>query len=480
MPKMPNILLVVTDQWRGDCVGALGHPVVETPNIDNVFEEGTFFTRAFSAVPSCIAARASLLTGLSQNKHGRVGYRDGVPWNYPVTLPGLLSEAGYHTHCVGKMHVFPPRNLMGFHSVQLHDGYLGHSRRKSSDYSLLDDYLPWFREKCGNEVDLTDTGLGSNGYSVRPWPYEERYHPTNWVTTQAVDFLRRRDVTKPFFLKVSYHRPHPPLDPPQYYLDRYLDKDITPVNTGEWSSSNPLTRRGTGEPVPDSPAQIELGRKAYYAHLTHIDCQLNRIIRTMREHNVLDDTLIIFVSDHGEMLYDHNLVGKGMAYNASTGIPFALKLPGCPENSRARRVENPVELRDILPTCLDAAGVPVPDSIEGRSVLPLCRGENVSWREYIHGEHSSPYQERANQWINTGKELYVWFSLTGEEQYFRVDSDPENKNDLAGEYPQRTSFFRKKLAEELKNREEGFVHEGGLVPGRPSKSVLDSSKQGDV
>lgn len=467
----PNIVLLIADQWRWDCMGILGHPVVETPNLDNIFAKGTIFTQAYSAVPSCIAARTALLTGLSQKSHGRVGYKDCITWNYPITLPGLLADAGYHTHCAGKMHVYPPRSLMGFHSVDLHDGYLRKERNRNKDYELVDDYLLWFRKKCGQDVDLTDSGLGCNGYSVRPWPYEERFHPSNWVTSQAIDFLRKRDITKPFFLKVSYHRPHPPLDPPQYYLNRYLNKELFPVNIGNWAKKEILPDRGLVHPVPNSPEQVDLARKAYFAQLTHIDCQVNRLIHALYEYKVMQNTLILFVSDHGEMLYDHNMVAKGRPYSASARIPFMIRFPDSWEKTARPRVEEPVELCDILPTCLDAAGIAVPSSIEGSSVLPLCGAEKHNWRKYIHGEHSLA-NGKSNHWITDGKKLYVWYSETGKEQFFDIIKDPNNLYNVIEDNKNTVTVLRNKLIEKLSDREEGYVKNGKLVKGCKSQCLL--------
>jgi arylsulfatase A-like enzyme len=461
----------MADQWRGDCLGFLGNPYVETPNLDSLFSKGTAFTQAYSAVPSCIAARAALLTGLSQKSHGRVGYQDAVPWDYAETLPGLLAEAGYHTHCAGKMHVYPPRNLMGFHSVDLHDGYLHIERCSSSAYNLVDDYLPWLREHCGVDADITDAGVGCNGYSVSPWPYEERYHPTNWVTNKAIDFLRRRDSRKPFFLKASYHRPHPPLDPPKSYLDRYLRKDIPPPVIGDWAQENSIpANRGLDSPVPNNPAQIDLARKAYYAQLTHIDCQINRLIHALKEQKILDNTLFIFTSDHGEMLYDHNMVAKSFGYDAAARIPFLVRFPENWSPSKVSRIDAPVELRDVLPTFLDAAGVKIPDSIEGQSVLPWCRGEKPEWREYIHGEHSR--WENSNHWITNGKEMYTWNSQNGVEQYFDIVNDKCNMHDLSKEKGDRVAYLRKLLIAELEGREEGYVSNGKLIVGREAQNIL--------
>src|SRR5690242_15261243 len=154
MADRPNIVLICVDQWRGDCLSVAGHPVVHTPYLDRLASRGVRMTRAYTATPSCIPARASLLTGLSPRSHGRVGYEDGVPWNYPVTMPGEFTRHGYQTQCVGKMHVHPPRSLMGFQHVMLHDGYLHAGRSYSPNLEQSDDYLHWLRERAGTAADL--------------------------------------------------------------------------------------------------------------------------------------------------------------------------------------------------------------------------------------------------------------------------------------------------------------------------------------
>lgn len=466
----PNILLIMADQWRADCLGLTGNDCIDTPNLDCLFASGCSFSQAYSAVPSCIAARASLLTGMSQRHHGRVGYKDGVSWDYEHTLPGTLARAGYHTHCAGKMHVHPARNLVGFHSVDLHDGYLHSHRRGNTDKTLTDDYLPWLKEHCGIDADLSDAGVGCNGYSVVPWPYEERYHPTSWVTTKAIDFLRRRDTTKPFFLKASYHRPHPPLDPPLHYLNRYADRQLPPLACGDWAEETVHPRFGVDSPAPRGPHQIDLARRAYYAQITFIDNQINRLIHALNEHAVCDNTLILFLSDHGEMLYDHNRVAKSMPYDGSARIPLLMRFPASWNIAPRHGIAAPVELRDIMPTLLDAAGVDIPPTVDGQSLLPLCRGEAAAPRRYLHGEH--PMSPHSNHWITNGNDMYVWFSETGREQYFRLDEDPQNIHNRALQYPDRVAQLRELLIEELSDREEGYVENGALVPGRKPKACL--------
>lgn len=238
----------MTDQLRADCLGYAGHPDVKTPYLDTLASRGVIFDHTYSACPSCIAARAALHTGREQSHHGRVGYEDNQPWNYTHTMAGELSKAGYYTQCVGKMHVHPLRNYLGFHNVELHDGYLHCARYGSVPYResqfVADDYFHWLKQELGTDADVTDTGLDCNGWVARPWTHEEKYHPTNWVTGRSIDFLRRRDPRIPFFLMASYLRPHPPFDAPRHYFDLYSGKDLRPPFVGSWETDEYLKRDG--------------------------------------------------------------------------------------------------------------------------------------------------------------------------------------------------------------------------------------------
>ncbi|HJP33981.1 MAG TPA: arylsulfatase [Candidatus Latescibacteria bacterium] len=478
--RRPNILFICVDQWRADALSLAGHPVAETPHLDRLARDGINFTQAYASTPTCVPARATIFTGLSPRHTGFVGYNDRIDWRYDATMPGLLADAGYHTQCVGKMHTHPSRNLMGFHNVILHDGYLHRERAKRDDYGLVDDYTPWLREHLGPQADYIDTGVGCNGYAARPWVYDEMLHPTSWVTTQSIDFLRRRDPTKPFFLMMSYHRPHPPLDPPQAFLDRYRAKDLPEPVMGDWAPADPPVR-GLDSPVPTDPAQRDYARRAYYAQISHIDYQLNRMFQALFENGVLDDTAILFTSDHGEMLYDHNHVAKGYPFDSSARLPFILRLPqlgNVHQGGRAApvaQVDQVVELRDLLPTFCDLAGVEVPGHVDGRSILPLTQGETAHWRPYLHGEHFLGGD--SNQWLTDGHEKYIWYSQTGRELLFDLDTDPTELRDLTTSRPERLRLWRERLIAELAGREEGFVQGDALVAGRPQGPTLADAGQ---
>ena len=476
-PNRPNIVLLMVDQWRADCFGTMGHPIVETPNIDMLFERGTVFDRAYAAVPSCIAARASLLTGLRHRRHGRVGYHPSISWDYPFTIATVLAEAGYLCHAVGKMHVWPARRRMGFQDVELHDGYTAEERRRLSNFEQSDDYLPWLRLRSHPEADITDAALGCNGYDVRPWPMDDRLHPNAWAVSRAADFLRRRDPTMPFLLKVSFHRPHPPIDPPQWALDRYADVTLPPLVEGDWNDRSAPPRPGhfLDSPVPTNPAAIDRARRGYYAQLTAIDHELNRLIHSLGEHRLLDNTAFVFVGDHGEMLYDHWRVAKNLPYEASARVPMMIRLPG--KRHAAARSSAVTELMDVLPTMCEIAGVEPPEEADGHSLLALTRGDAASVRDTLHGEHfnwaSSTSVSDDNQWVTDGRFKYVWFPRNGGEQLFDLDADPTECRDVALEDPATTERLRGVLVAALDGREEGYVRDGELVTGRMGKATLE-------
>ena len=469
--RQPNILLIMTDQMRGDCMGTAGHPDVKTPNLDHLAACGVRYTNAYTACPSCIPARCALHTGLKQEHHGRVGYQDRVPWQYPVTMAGALAKAGYYTQCVGKMHVHPLRNLMGFHNVELHDGYLHAYRNGNVPYvenqRIADDYFYWLKTQLGIDRDVTDMGLECNSFTARPWMYEERLHPTNWVTDRSIDFLRRRDRSMPFFLMASYLRPHPPFDAPEYFFSMYRDMELTPPPIGDWADADRLRRLGrftdadTGSCDPELMRQARIG---YYACISHLDNQIGRLLDALRDDGCHQDTVILFTSDHGELLGDHHTFRKTRPYQGSIHIPLLMaRVPGIKPGSVSDRL---TELRDILPTLTELAGVDTPEVVDGVSLL------QDPDREYLHGEHSGG--DLGNHYIVTITDKYCWFTQSGREQYFRLDKDPKELHDAIEEpdCQERIAHLRSLLIQELTGREEGYTDGLRLIPGRPEKCCL--------
>lgn len=466
----PNVVLVCVDQWRGDALGCEGHPFAMTPHLDQLAAEGVRFSRAYAATPSCVASRASLYTGLSQTSTRRVGYQDGIEWDHAVTLGSEFTNAGYQTQAIGKLHVYPERSQIGFQHVILHDGYLHFARKKPRDIGLIDDYIVWLREKTGNpRADYFDNGVNCNSQVARPWDKDEALHPTTWIVTEAIDFLRRRDTRKPFFLYLGFHRPHPPYDPPQWAFQQYMDLEMPDPPVGDWADAvlGPYDDSWRADPNVTrlSGPRYRRARAGYFGHISHIDLQINRFLETLAEYGLRQGTVICFVSDHGEMLGDHNAFRKVLPYEGSARVPLLLSGPGIPGH---RVVEDKViELRDILPTLLDSAGLARPEGIDGCSAVPLLGGERHPWREFLHGEHTAFGQ--SVHYLTDGRHKYVWWSGTGREQLFDLRDDPEERHDL-GSTP--SSPWRQRLIQCLEGREEQFVSEGALIAGRPVKPVL--------
>lgn len=488
----PNVILICVDEWRGDCLGAEGHPYVQTPHLDELASKGARFRHAYSATPTCVPARVALFTGQSQEKHGRVGYQEGIPFDvvHPVTIAGEFKKAGYQTQAIGKMHVYPERSRVGFDDVNLHDGFLHFARKENrGNFKLFDDYVPWLRRQPGVTADeeYFDHGAGCNSTTARPWDKAERLHPTSWAGHQTVEWLYRRDPTVPFFLYLSFHRPHPPYDPPAWALNMYLDLPAFKRRLGDWEHHYESVRRDGNHQLAFgtlSEAVTHRARAGYYGLMTQIDFQLMRVFEALNEFDLAQDTVIAFTSDHGEMMGDHEFYRKGVGFEGSARVPLIISpAPSDTQAIRGAVVDEVVELRDIMPTLLDLAGVPIPESCDGKSLSRFLRQQpeapeenHEPWRTWLHGEHV--YFGQSLQWVTDGHVKYLWASEWGTEELFDLDADPNEMHNLAPlpEYAQLLALWKGRLIEALTGREEGFVHDGGLVTGAQVVTMLSHTK----
>ncbi len=464
--QKPNILFIFPDQWRGDCLGFLNKHPVQTPFLDDLAEKSIVFPRAYSTSPTCIPARASLLTGLTPNSHGRLGYQDGVPWRYKNTMPELLRNGGYETMCVGKTHFFPQRVRMGFESLRLYGNQWIEGEPES-------DYHIWLREKSNGTV--RDPGVevcSDNSWHARPWPGPEELHPNVWTTNAAQEQIDKRDPTRPFFLQVNYHRPHPPFDPPASFFAKYSQVEPLKPIIGEWAAeySKPI-RKDLQEKWGklDDELLTEL-RQAYYAQLTALDYEIGRMIYYLRRKKILDNTIIIFSSDHGETLGDHHLFGKCTPFEPSVSIPLFIAYPPT-FGVKPRPIENMlVSLIDIMPTLLECANLPVPKFCEGMSLLPSSQQEIAGFkRNYLHGEHA-PAMRREESWqfIIRQNDKFIWDAKSGQEWYFDLKTDPFEIKNRVGDpsYASEISACRSILVNELEGRHgDSLVKNGTLQTG---------------
>lgn len=469
--SQPHIILIMTDQHRGDALGCDGNPAVRTPHIDGLAQAGTHFSQAYSPAPSCTPARSCLLTGLTPWHTGLLGY-GRVARKYRYELPRMLREAGYYAFGIGKNHWFPQKALHGFHGTLVDE-----SGRVEQD-GFISDYRDWFKRQAPG-VDPDATGLGWNSYEARPYALDERLHPTRWIGQTAVDFIDHYDLEAPLFLKVSFERPHSPYDPPERYVDRYRDLRIPPPVTGHWEGTlYDYGKEDEPDSIPTSGpsdasfgdfglAQVLKSKKYYYANISFIDDQVGELIAKLKEKGMYDNALICFTADHGDAMGDHYRWRKTYPYQGSVRIPCVVKWPkATPLVARpGSSLDRPVGLQDLLPTFLDAAGSPVPDDMDGKSLMSLVTGTATSWRPYIGMEHATTYWKN-NYWaaVTDGKFKYIWYFLSGQQQFFNLQTDPGETTDLAaGKQPLALDRWRDYLIDYLGERGSGFVKDGKLI-----------------
>lgn len=459
--EKPNILLLFTEQHRGDCLGIENHPVLMTPNMDSIAGAGARFTCAYSTCPVCIPARRSLLSGQFPSTHGMVGYQEGVDWDIKNTLPSVMAQAGYETAWIGRsMHQHPPDKRFGFEHL------VTQSHRVHDE--PLSDYMKFLQQHRPDDWEgIYGTGVTHNDWTARPWHLEEDLHPTNWTVHEALRFLRDRDQSRPFFLVVSFIAAHPPLIPPAFYLERYIRTGVPKPVIGDWAVPPPTGGKGMNV----SSSRVDLrgeallcARAGYYGLLNHLDDQIRRILNPVGgiDRMTKNNTVVMLSSDHGEMLGDHYLWRKSVPYEPAARIPMLIRAPQRFGIQPGAIIRNPVGLEDIMPTILDMANAPIPGSVDGRSLLPLLRGEKAPWREHIHIECAPMHHT-----LTDGKEKFIWFVVDGREQFFRLAEDPTECRNLAGkpEEAKRISYWRNLLIKELKDRPEGFSDGKRLLSG---------------
>ncbi len=449
----PNIVLIITDHFRGDSLSRLGHPVVETPHLDAMSAKGAIFSRGYSPCPSCCPARRTLMTGQTPATQGMVGYQDNTPWDYDVTMAGELTKAGYQTVNIGKTHFSPGRLHLGFEQL-----------------TTSGDYSEWLDCQPGVLGEKFAHGVDSNSWMGRPNHLPEMMMEENWFVNEARHFLEHRDPTRPFFLCLSFNGPHPPWCPPQVYYDQFIDRTIPEPMVGDWAEHHateaeyPLDVNAWRGRI--SGNAMHRARVSYFAYLAYLDAQVGRFLRLVRTGGH-GETFGLFTSDHGEMLGDHNLWRKTYAYEASARVPFIASCPDSLQPQRNREIDQLVGWEDIMPTFLDVANAPIPETVEGRSVLPLLRGETEGWRDVYHGEHSPCYHpENANQFLTDAGWKYIWNPITGDEQLFNLETDPHECRDLSASDPDTLATWRDRMVTQLNGRSEGLSDGKQLIPGQ--------------
>ena len=406
MARKKNVLFIIADQWRGDCLGFLGHPAVATPNLDALAGRGVTFTRHFGQSAPCGPARASMLTGLYVMNHRVVA--NGVPLDARhATLPLTLRHAGFDPCLVGYTTTVPDPRTTSPTDVRFQEwGEVMEGWRVFAHFDEKEwrNYFSWARTKGVTPPPEPKSWLSPRdeppGPAAGPARIPAALSDTSWTAEKTIEFLRARDPDKPWVLHCGFFRPHPPFAAPAPWHDAVpLDRVPAAIAAPDESGQHPLMAHwlatqkrssyyqgaeGTVQPL--SAAEIALTRRAYYGLIAEVDDAIGRILAELDATGQAEDTTIIFTADHGEQLGDHGLLGKLGWFDQSYHLPLIIADPAQP-GAHGRRVEAMTEAVDLMPTILDHLGVAVPRSCDGVPLTPWLRGETPDgWRDSVQFE----------------------------------------------------------------------------------------------
>ena len=446
--------MFTVDQLRFDCTGVTGNPVVRTPNLDRLAASGTTFTSAYTPATICVPARQSIITGQYPTAHGARSVRSAIP-EARDTLPKRLRAAGYQTAGVGKMHFWPVYADYGLDHLKLAeqdgpgwqvDDY--HSRFLKAR-GLVDQWDLWdqqseYRKEAPAEYWQT--------YGARASELPEELYHTTWIADETIRYLQAAERERPFFLWSSFIKPHHPFDPPEPYDSLYRPEEVVVPPRDDLWREKPLLS-ALGDPRKGYFDTQEMSEEAlrnvivhYYGLITHLDVHIGRVLEALRASGLEDDTLIIFFSDHGDYLGQYGLFLKhpNLPYDALARVPLIITGPQRLV-AAAAEVTTPVSTLDLLPTVLDAANIPLPDYVQGESLLPLLTGAGTFSRDAVFIE-AGDYRA-----VRSSRYKYLYGRSTPLGELYDVLEDPYELKNLAEAHPEVVREHRQRLLDWMIN-----------------------------
>ncbi|MFS0726735.1 sulfatase [Paenibacillus sp. 1P07SE] len=449
-----NVLLITPDQMRADAMGCSGHPIVRTPHLDRLAGEGIRYEQCHVHNWVCAPSRATIVTGAHPSVHG-VLFNDMTTDLRLETVPELFRRAGYRTGHVGKWHHYPKGEAFGFETILAHDGYREYLAAQGIDPALGEEYpADWTKQ-----------------FSTWVSPIPEAHYLTVYETDQAIAYLDEPSE-KPFFLWLSYEKPHPPYNPPASYAGMY-EPAAMPLPAG-WDGLQPGAaphkqadsaehwRTGV-RPAEMTDTDIQLATAHYYASISLVDAQIGRLLAHLEQRGWMKDTMIVFTSDHGEMMGDHRLLNKGpYPYDALTHVPLIIYNPRLPQERRGTVEGRLVGQEDAVATLLDAAKLDPAPHMTGRSLLAALEreGEIVPG---VSGHHYGPhYNVNIRTW-RTEDYRYTLYHYADEasgaelaEELYDLRADPSERYNVIGDdsYAAVASRMRRELIADTMRREQ--------------------------
>ena len=414
----PNILWICTDQQRWDTIHALGNRHIRTPNLDRLVEQGVAFTHAHCQTPICTPSRACFLTGMYPSTvHGCIN--GNAAWDAAAPLiTKRLADVGYDCGLAGKLHLSAAQGRI---EPRPDDGYrvFHWSHHPSDDWPKGHAYADWLK---GQGQDYTSLHQ-KHGYIPAP------LHQTTWCARMAIDFLKE-ERQGPWLFSYNCFDPHPPFDPPQEYVDRFDPAKLpgplfreTDLAAQERLAAINFQSRAKH---PDR-FKGKLQQAKYWAQIELIDENVGQMLSALEETGQRDNTIVIFTSDHGDMVGDHGLCRKGCRfYEGLVRVPLIISWPA--QFRRGLRSDALVELADLAPTLLEALGMPVPEEMQGRSLLPILEGRSdpSRHRDLVRSEYFRVLQGTPSYatMVRDGRYKLVVYHGHGLGELFDLQEDP--------------------------------------------------------
>ncbi|MGG6897815.1 alkaline phosphatase family protein [Rhizobium sp. BR 315] len=413
--KRPNVLLISADQWRGDCLSAVGHECVKTPNVDALAREGVLFRRHYAGAAPCSPARATLYTGLYQMNH-RV-CRNGSPLDARFDNIALAARrAGYDPTLFGYTDTAPDPRGRDPHDPHLttYEGVLPGFTARQLLPEHEKQWLSWLRSRGHADAVSRDihipVGAAPGEISNNAPAYSKDETQTAFLAGEFIRWLGEQDA--PWFAHVSFLRPHPPFSVPEPYNRMFSAADgpafARPVDRETETATHPLLAfalpqigksgfmyGGQGSINEWTSQDFSAIRAVYYGMIAEVDAQLGRIWQALKDACAWDDTVIVFTSDHAEMMGDHWMLGKGGFHDGSYHVPLVIRDP-CQPATNGRQVEHFTSAADIFPSLCDRLGIAPANHVDGESLLPfLSDSEPAHWREAAFWEFD--FRDIANE-----------------------------------------------------------------------------------
>jgi arylsulfatase A-like enzyme len=446
--ERPNIVLIMTDQQRADSIGYLGAPWMNTPHLDQLAKEGVAFTNCFVTSPVCVSSRASVFRGMYP--HTTNVYTNFEKWE--PNWVQWLADADYHCVNIGKMHINPYDCKGGFHQrfpVENKDRPLFLEQHERAIYDEWDKALkarglrkPSRYTRLEDDPDNFKQTLG-----CFTWEIDDDMHPDNFVGNTSQWWLKERQSTAPFFLQIGFPGPHPPYDPTANYLAMYEDIHIPVADvTAAELDAQPGMHQKLRESMVDfnidsvawreNPTKEDLLRlrRHYAANVTMIDDQVGGIMNVLEQRGYLDNTIVIFCSDHADALGDHGHIQKWTMYDSVTRVPLIFRAPQ--QFKTALQCDDLVQLMDIAPTILELTGIGIPENWEAKPVTSFLVGgqwQDGPIREHVYAELGRDHIQSASELVimRRGKRFKV-VVYPGEDdgEFYDLESDPHEVKNL--------------------------------------------------